>query len=50
MSLFESASLVVTPNGAKARIKKTDKKFFRYSEQEQIKTSIDTIINKSWLQ
>ena len=43
-------NVIVIPEFVKEAIKKTDKKFFRYSEQKQIKTSIDTVINKSWFQ
>ena len=43
-------NVIVIPEFVKEAVKKTNKKFFRYSEQEEIRASIDTVINKSWFQ
>lgn len=43
-------SVIVIPEFVKEAIRKTNRELFKYSEQEEIKTNINTIINKSWFE
>lgn len=41
---------IIIPEFVKEAIRKTNRELFKYSEQEEIKKSIDTVINKSWFE
>lgn len=41
---------IAIPEFVKEAIRKTNRELFRYSEQEEIKTNINAIINKSWFE
>lgn len=43
-------NVIVIPEFVKEAIRKTNRELFKYSEQEEIKTNINTIINKSWFE
>ena len=41
---------IVIPEFVKEAIRKENRELFKYSEQEEIKNNINTIVNKSWFQ
>lgn len=41
---------IIIPEFVKEAIRKTNRELFKYSEQEEIKKSINTVINKSWFE
>jgi hypothetical protein len=45
-----TGNTIVIPEFVKEAIRKENRELFKYSEQEEIKNNINTIVNKSWFQ